>query len=211
MKKTLDSNWFTPFCGYGDNPLTITEVLVTWLRSHFSDARRFDNDKPNEAIVNFVWKPGKDTGIIIESASRWVPTATEHRPALIVKRNAWKRLKLGIGDRRLGDGDTESLVPYETAWDGSHTIFCITNNGPDTELLAVEVFKELVEFSQIVRSLLNLRYLSVQEVGELSLLEEARENFVVPITISYGYNSVWTVKKPDNWVVRIQQIKFNNE
>ena len=170
-------------------PQLVTGVLVSWLRQHFSVAPNIEDPK----LESTLWAADiKTTGIIVDSVYRWQPALTEHRPGVLIKRGPWKVLRLGIDDRKMGGSDITSRQ-YVNAIQGSHTIFCISGAPAETEILAAEVYRELVQFGPLFRKTFGFLRFQVTDVGEVSILEEARENFVVPITIAYAADEAWEI------------------
>jgi hypothetical protein len=194
MPPQLDSTWFLGICEQGARPLVVTGWLRLWLTCHFGNAEFLEDQDPNGPIQRSVWKPNLDTGIVIESVTKWLPEMTETRPGVIIKRNGWKRMRLGIDDRMMGTNNVDGLTRHENWWQGGHTLFCISNDGAETELLAAEVFRELNEFGPVIRAILDLKRFEVTEVGELAILKEGRENFVVPVGVSYAYSQAWVIQ-----------------
>ena len=45
-----------------------------------------------------------------------------------------------------------------------------------------------------IRQHLGLRQFSVTEVGDIQEIEESTENYVVPITVGWGYEHTWQLK-----------------
>jgi len=78
-------------------------------------------------------------------------------------------------------------------WVGSHTLFCIGGTGAQAEVLATEVQRELTEFASHYLRNMHLHRFQVVEVGAVGELEEATENFVVPVTVGYAFMQNWTV------------------
>jgi hypothetical protein len=194
----LSASWFSSICELGPRPLVVTGWLKLWLQGHFADAANIEgqpNDPPATGLTRNLWHPDdKTTRLAIESASHWKPELTEHRPGIMIKRNPWKRMRLGIDDRMMFHLAPDAQDRYANWWQGSHTLFCIAGDGAETEKLAAEVFRELNEFGPIVRKILDLKKFEVAEVGELFKLKTtARENFVVPISTSYVYEESWKV------------------
>lgn len=143
-------------------------------------------------LRHLVWRPDERTGILIESIHRWRGSIVEKRPAIVIKRNAMQNLRLVIANKA---GVTEQgHVEYMTTWVGSHTLFCIHGSGASVELLATETQRELTHFAPVISDYLGLMKWSVTEVGAISELEEARESFVVPITIGWAYEELWKLE-----------------
>jgi hypothetical protein len=192
--------YFEPdsLCENGWQPLLLTGLFRDMLIRHFSDPKELRS----EDLRQFIWKPGADSGILIESAYRWRGDLVEKRPAILVKRNAYRQRRLGIRDEIIGAGTDSALFKNERGahtihtvnWMGSHTIFCIHGTGASCEILASEVVDELTVFTPAIRQQLLLEDFQVTEVGEISELEEATENYVIPITVGWVYNKTWQLK-----------------
>jgi hypothetical protein len=76
---------------------------------------------------------------------------------------------------------------------GSHTVFCVGQTGAETELLAQEVTNHIMMFGPRLRAEFKLTRLTLSEVGELALLDEFVEHFVVPVVIGYGVAMAWRI------------------
>jgi len=175
-------------CRTGWRLRLLTGFVTLWMRSHFSSADSIDDP----ALKHRIWKPTQDTGILIESISKWDPKTTGKRPAIIVKRNPQKILRQIIEDRLMpGMGPESTRNIFSSFRQGSHTIFCIGGESAETEILAEEVAIELIQFAAVLRQPLRLHKLQTTEIGDLSLVEEADENFVVPITLAYAFEDTW--------------------
>lgn len=175
-------------CAKGWRPIMLTGLLRDLLVKHFQPRLIEDSD-----LRSLIWREDeKQTKILIESIHRWRGELVEFRPAILVKRNTYQNQRLGIGDRVGADG--RGMVRYSTFWVGSHTVFCIHGTGAGVEILATEVQRELTEFAPVVRQTLGLKKWSVTEVGAISEVEEARESFVVPITVGWAYEENWTLE-----------------
>lgn len=183
------------FCALGPRPILLTGAFVQWLRQHFVAASNLEDPDLAKPGTEFVWTQDPLTRrISIESYTRWDADLVENRPALIVKRNGWQHQRLAIDNRYHGFVNPAGSRDYSCSWLGSHTVFVISGEGAECEKLAAEVYRELNQFAPLMRKELDLLRLEVTEVGELSLLEEASENFVVPIVIAYGFTESWTLR-----------------
>ena len=179
-------------CSLIPNGLLLTGIFRDILSRHFIDAGRIEDPD----LRHLIWKEGVQTGILIESAHRWLATNVEQTPAIVVKRNSTSRVFRGIGDRRQGQPvDNEGNPHYLGLWVGSHTLFCIGGNGPQAELLAHEVARHLGWFAPVIRDSLRLKRLQVLQIGAVSILEENQQNFVTPVTIGYGYEEAWIIRQ----------------
>lgn len=176
-------------CAKGWRPIMLTGLLRDLLVTHFQPRLVEDTD-----LRDLVWRENAgETKILIESVHRWRGELVGFRPAILLKRNAYRNLRLGIGDRAGTDG--RGMAKYSTFWVGSHTVFCLHESGAGVEILATEVQRELTEFAPEVRKALGLKKWSVTEVGEIAEVEEARESFVVPITVGWAYEQNWTLEQ----------------
>lgn len=180
-------------CDEGWRPYSLTKLLVSILRSHFSNANFIEDSN----LKNYLWNSADTTGILIDPISRWRPTTTEKRPSIVIKRNSAKVIRQGINDKlMMGIGPEGTKDYYATFLQGSHTIFCVAGESAETENLAAEVYRELIEFGPIIRKIMNLHKFIMTEIGELAILEEATENFVVPISLAYAFEEAWEITEP---------------
>ena len=76
---------------------------------------------------------------------------------------------------------------------GSHTLFCISNSGVQSEILAGEVYKDLNTYGLVIANVLNLIKFEAVQLGPLFQLEEAKENYAAPIVVQYTGQEDWTV------------------
>ena len=182
-------------CHTGWAPLIITGLLRDTLVRHFSDEKLIE--MPD--LRKLIWREEPPTGILIESVYRWRGDLTEKRPAILLKRNAYKNVRMLIMDKVGVDG--EGNENFTTFWVGSHTLFCIHGTGASVEILA-----ELTQFAPVFTSMFGLHKFKVNEVGQISELEEATENFVVPITIGWAYEENWRLEQE---ALRLMAINFS--
>jgi hypothetical protein len=157
----------------------------------FSAAENIEEDD----LRHLIWSPRDTTPILVETSHRWKPQLTQKRPAVLVKRNSYADLKIGIGDRNQGNPvDAVGDSHYEVLRVGSHTLFCIAGSGAQAELLGGEVERHFTSFGPRIRYELGLMKFRVLQVGAVSILEEAQENFLVPITIGYCFSYKWVLR-----------------
>lgn len=178
-------------CSLLPRPLILTGIFREILVRHFSSPEFIETPE----LAHLVWKAGEQTGILVESIHRWRPELTEHRPAIIIKRNAYANRRLGIGDKLNGSPTRSGNAHYSTLWIGSHTLFCIGGSGAQAELLATEVQREVHHFGPVIARTALLQRLQVLEVGAVAELEESSENFVVPISVGYGFMEQWVIRQ----------------
>jgi len=175
-------------CHTGWAPIILTGLFRDLLVRHFSDANFIETPELRKAI----WQELPPTGILIESVHKWRGDLTEKRPAITIKRNAYRNVRMAILDR-VGT-DEEGNDNFSTLWVGSHTLFCIHGTGAGVEILATEVQRELTQFAPVITKMLGLHKFKVNEVGQISELEEATENFVVPLTVGWAYEENWRLE-----------------
>ena len=172
--------------------LIVTGSLRNWLSRHFGSSDYIEEP----SLKDLIWKPGVDTDILVETHTRWRPETTELRPAVIIKPNAWQNIRRGIGNRRQGPSvDKYGQEKFVTFWAGSHTLFCIGGTGSHAELLGFEVQRELTEFGNKIANSLGMLRFEVTQIGAPAILEEAQENFVVPVTVGYYCEERWAVRQ----------------
>jgi hypothetical protein len=197
----VDFSLLSSLCNLVPRPLLITGILVQWMRLHFTEQANIENPFLHEAL----WTEDLETsGIVIDSVFKWNPAQTEKRPSIVVKRGPWKVLRYGIDDRKMVGATPKSVGGacckpcrcHNTMYQGSHTLFCIAGESAEVEILAAEVYRELVQFGPVAREVFNLLKFVVSDIGEPAILEEATENFVVPIVVSYGAQDVWQICMP---------------
>ena len=175
-------------CEMGWQPLLITGFLRDKLVEHFAEPLSIKSPD----LRKYVWTGNERSGILIESVYQWKGELVEKRPAVLLKRNPYQSVKLGIGDLSgiTEDGHTQHSI----LWVGSHTIFCLHGTGASTEILTTEVQKELTQFSPTITGYLGLKKFSVTHVGAISEVEEATENYWAPITVAWAYEESWTLE-----------------
>lgn len=185
---------FSNLCSKGWRPILITGLLRDLLVRHFATPQNITEDD----LRKYIWQENPPTGILIESIHRWRGDLVEKRPAIILKRNAYQNMRFGIADRVRTTEDGH--VEFTTGWVGSHTVFCIHGTGASVELLATEVVSYLNRFHPVIVEYLGLLRWNVTEVGAIAEIEEAKESFVVPITIGWAYT--------DNWRIELESMKL---
>jgi len=155
---------------------------------HFAEPLRLKSDD----LRRYVWREDERTGILIESVYRWRGALVQKRPALLIKRNAYRSQRHSISD--LAGRDEKGNESFSVLWIGSHTVFCIHGTGASTDILTTEVQKHLTQNAPAVREYLGLRKFVVTEVGAISEVEESTENYVSPITIGWAYEEHWKLQ-----------------
>ena len=183
-------------CENGWQPLLITGFLRDLLVRQWSDATNIISPENKQ----YVWSEEQTTGILIESVHRYRADLVEKRPAIMIKRNSFRNIQTGFAGQIFGAGEAAyenekgAISRHTTLFVGSHTLFCIHGTGASTEILAAEVMTHLVACLFPIRQHLGLRQFSVTEVGAIQEIEESSENYVIPITVGWGYEHTWELK-----------------
>lgn len=183
-------------CENGWQPLLITGFLRDILTRQWADPSNIIAPE----LKQYVWSEAASSGILIESVHRYRADLVEKRPAIMIKRNSFRNMQTGFSGQIFGDGyaayenEKGAISRHTTLFVGSHTLFCIHGTGASTEILATEVMAHLVACLFPIRLHLGLRQFSVTEVGAIQELEESSENYVVPITVGWGYEHTWELK-----------------
>ncbi len=197
----IDFTRLSDLCTLMPQRLLVTGILIQWMREHFTCPSRIVNPLLHNALWN---EDIAETGISIDSVFKYNPAVTEFRPGIFVKPGPWKVIRYGIDDRwMVGTRETQPTCDvhvrhtyYNSMCQGSHTLFCVAGESAEVEILANEVYKELLQFAPVVRRKFNFLRFVVTDMGEPAILEEATENFVVPIVVSYGAQDVWRIRPP---------------
>jgi hypothetical protein len=174
-------------CSLGLRPHLMTGILRHLIGDHFS--RRENMTEP--ALQDTLWRAGDAGNILVESITRWKPSELGMRPAVIIKRNNWNAERLFPDEQcnTTPEGDPIFL----NIMHGSHTLFCLAKSGEEAEILAAEVFYELSGFSHLIRQSLTLLRFVPMGLGTLFEVEEAHENYAVPVDVAYAHQNAWTI------------------
>lgn len=193
----MDFSEFQEVCELMPKRLLVTGILVKWMQNKFSDEDKIVSEFLKEAI----WTSNiETTAILIDTVFRYDPAQTETRPCIAVKPGTITVVRRGIDDRMMVNQpnpncDTNEIKPtkYNTFLQGSATLFCIAGNSAEVEILSDEVLKEMIQFGPTARKEFGFMRFVAHELGEPSILEEATENFVVPVVVSYVMQDIWQI------------------
>jgi hypothetical protein len=175
-------------CQLGPRPQIMTGFFRTLLVDHFRSANNIEHSVFRERL----WTNTDQTGILIEDATVWTPSRTQLRPAIIIKRNGWRSLKRTINN--MAGTTPQGYDEHIKFWRGSHTLFCLAQEGAEAEILAAETYRYLLHFGPVFREYFDLMLFELMDVGAISELEESTEGYVVPITMMYGWAEGWLLK-----------------
>lgn len=189
-------------CSLGPLAYVMTGVLVGMVRQHF--ASRDNIEDP--VLRDLVWDASEGSAIVIESITRWKPSASGQRSAVVIKRGAVTVESLGIDDEFQGQFLPDGRQLYGTSLRGSHTLFCLATEAGAAERLSTEVYRDLIECGSALRRDLNLLKFKVAHVDELHKVEEAMGSYAVPVTVAYAFEETWTL---DAHAPRLKRITIN--
>lgn len=196
-------------CSYGMRPHVMTGLLRQLLVDHFADIQNIEDPKVRRQIETLgAWQPVENglnqPGILIESITRWNPNNADKRPAVLIKRNDWRWMRQTIGDKA-GENPYTGSTSYMGFWEGSHTLYCLAQNGAETEFLTTEVVRFLVTFSPLIRDQMDLMRFLVSSVGGIGEVQEVIQGYAVPVTVSYVAEESWELQP---YVPRLKRIVF---
>lgn len=183
------------------------------LRSHFSEADNISDT----ALKRYTWVDGVDSPIFIEPVNKAVGLQTQapqKRPMLLLNRGMIRVQASSIGDSvdNFGTPDTqedrhvEGDGNYSTTLHGEITVFACGVTWGEAEALAAETFYALTEFAPVIRRELDLLRFRSAGLGQASKLPEAREHFVVPVTVLYAFEHRWKIVNPDRPVSVLESV-----
>ena len=196
-------------CSYGMRPHVMTGLLRQLLVDHFADVQNIEDPKVRRQIETLgAWQPVENglnqSSILIESITRWNPNNADKRPAVLIKRNDWRWMRQTIGDKA-GENPYTGSTSYMGFWEGSHTLYCLAQNGAETEFLTTEVVRFLVTFSPLIRDQMDLMRFLVSSVGGIGEVQEVIQWYAVPVTVSYVAEESWELRP---YVRRLKRIVF---
>jgi hypothetical protein len=179
-------------------PHVLTGFIRQLLAAHFTDPDNIEDLKLRQKLKELGgWLPNNnglsDSGILIESITRWAPNEAEKRPAILIKRNAWRWQKIGIADS-LGVNYIDGSKSYTGLWEGSHTLYCLALAGVETELVAMEVVRFLQHFGPWIREQMDFKRFMIAEVGGISEVQEVVQGYAVPVTVAYVAEESWSLQ-----------------
>ncbi len=197
--RTQSTIQVSSLCLSGWQPLLITGFIIDMLRRMWCSSKNIVSPE----MKQYLWQKNGGHGIVIDSVYRYDPTNVEKRPAVMVKRNSFKNLQLGLSaGQSMGTGfsayenEVGAIQQYSVLFVGSHTLFCIHKTGAAVEILANEVLGQVVCATYPIRKHLNLRNFTVTDIGAVQMLAgEATENMVVPITLGWAYEYTYQLKE----------------
>jgi len=174
----------------GIKPYILTGAFLQIARAIFSDSESISEDP----LERYIWHPDpKISRILIESINRWKTEDVQQRPAVLVRRGAWKIGKLGLGDKLHGGMEVSGFddEQHQVACTGSHAIICLGTTGHEAELVGTEMYQAFLGFSKVIREQLCLAKFNVTDIGPVTRFEESHTHFMVPVTLQYEFFMNW--------------------
>ena len=207
-------------CTTGHPANILTGILVRLLREHFANPANleyngtieFQSDQgevPLKQLQSYIWNSDNaQTRIQIQSVWDYNAEDIQRRPALYVKRNTLQTQKLAIGDGwTFGAQRDKNGKLLQVRGDykciqvlGSHTVFCVGTTGAEAELLGMEVMNQFIMFAPLIQTDMKFKRFMVMECGEVALLDEFDQHFVVPVVVSYAFDMAWRIQKIAPWL-----------
>lgn len=190
-------------CSFGMRPYVMTGFLRRLLIQHYADPETIAETTIRTRFRGTgAWTATENTGLYVESITRWRPELAESRPGLVIKRNAWKWERVTIGSQA-GAEYVEGQRWFHGFWHGSHTIFALADNPAEVELLANETVAMLLRYSPLIADEMELHRFIPVEIGVVQI-EESTKNYAVPMTFAYVAEENWILEVHAPRVKRIE-------
>lgn len=189
-KEAFEPVPISSLCERGWRPLLIRGMLRDVLIRHFS-TRLNPAEVEFKDLRRYIWRDSEQSGILIESTDKWKGDNVNRRPAILIGQNARQAVPTVI-QNLLGENE-RGFRDYFKMWAGSHTLFCVHGTSAGVDILATEVEHLFSGFAHEISQYLSLLKFDVTEVGQISKVEESKENFVVPVTVGWAYQDKWAV------------------
>jgi hypothetical protein len=178
----------------------LTDVILKVIRYHFGDPTRIEFP----SLVDRIYTGQPQDQIVIASLAEWKPDDSNQRPAVLVDRlDQDKDMSTrGIGDQL--QGLQQGVFAHFLT--GSHVVHCLGGREGEANLLASEVWRDLVRFAPVIRDAACLmRFLPIKIGKRVRLAEEHRDHYSIPLIMVYGYQEAWKLTAKDE--AEIQAIR----
>jgi len=170
-------------------PHRVTAILMWLVRDRFTRVESMRSER----IKQYVWdKDATKSKILIEYSPLLDFKSVQQRPAVTVVRKSWKTQPsaLSIGNRLHSSVEEQ----YALLISGTHVINVISQNPVEVEDMATEIFYYVTDFTQPIRNEFNLTKFSLDEMGEPVKMEESKEHWIIPLSVSSTIQLDWKVK-----------------
>lgn len=174
------------YCNKGLGPVAVSGLLISILEDFFY----YDENIQEPNLKDRTWTSSLNTEILITSVGNWKPELAGKRPAILVKRGAWRTefpgLHQGLIQGSYPDSHTYLVL-------GTHYIIIIGKTYAETETLAEEVYRFLLNVSPIILEELPFHLFRVREIGEVRPLKEDRTHFMTIVSVDYAFIENWNI------------------
>lgn len=181
----------------------VYELLINYMTVNLPEALGF----------NFLARYDKDqtkSGILVDIAYNWDAARAGKRPAIFIQRGDWDLTHPTMGQSiSLGgmkDSENEKLsinmVPI--------IIKVIASPIGFAEQLAEYVRQPLIYYQNEIRRDFNFRRFRVKEISKPQIYVEAKEYFVIMISIEVAFDEGWIIKGDDLKLKTIGRVIFDS-
>jgi len=168
------------------NGFVIIGIFLEILKEWFSK---------NDTQFKYNSDPSKSK-LVIEPSYEFKPELCQQRPGLFIKRGP-------IAPKGIGRSGTDDLLRYKEDASKEYLILsrsnilvmCISSLPGEAELLSWESCQLLIAMAPILKRDYNFIIFNVEQIGELNKMDEYKEFWLVPISVSLGYAEPWRIKE----------------
>jgi len=189
----------------GWSPRQLTGLFRTLLGHYFSDPQLMANPHLRRSLMLDTWREtlldnrddlqdeNPQTGVLVESTTRWRPERSGNRPALLIHAQDWTWQRVGINNQQSTNTTTGELT-FEGQWIGAHTVFAVSAVADEAQMLGYEAGGFLQVFAPTLSREYAFSRLEVSRIGQVAAFEGHAELFAVPIDLPYIVPFAWTVQ-----------------
>ncbi len=171
-------------------PLTLSQVLLQLLRTHFANADKLQFPQ----LRHLTYKPDSTTNIIIEMPVQPNWELAGRRPSIFITSHEVKTFDQEIAGGAF-DGITGKEEQYARVLNGTTAIEVLASNPVETLILACEVYYLLLTLSPAIGKKLPFNYIKVAGLSPLQPLKEGRDHYIIQIPVIYSYNIYWKINE----------------
>lgn len=176
------------YCGKGFGPVAVSGFIINLLEDFFSQSQNIKESN----LADRTWKSSLNTNILITSVGLWKPELAGKRPAILVKRGQWQFTPMGL-NVGLEQGSYPDSRFYNVQ--GSHNIIVIGKTYSETEALAEEVYRFLMNVAPIIIEELPFQTFRPKVLSEVRPLKEDRIHFFAVISLEYSFTEKWLISR----------------
>jgi hypothetical protein len=168
---------------FNKTPVALTAIFLELLRAHF----RFNNAPEYKYDTD-----PKLNKISIDPSYAYKNDEVGKRPAIIVKRGPVQFAKITFGNR-FGSDPTTGTLQFMAQEQGYLTFMCLSKVALESELIATDVAEFLQSMCLVLSNQYNFLTLNIDAVGEVGILEEYKEIYMTPVTLTFAAQKVWEI------------------